>query len=607
MRATAEAADAATRAADGAIRAREKAVAEGLRWAEARATVEARIASRRAEVEGHRGRLAEEESAVRDAEAALAAADEADRQAHVGHEAAHLREGLVVGAPCPVCLQHVTAVPDAPEVASLSVAAAALKVAKAAHKQAETTENATRAALQAAERMLAEDQAALSAFADVPAIDAARAEYARVRTELEGATAARVAAEAALRAAVEEHGRLAAGLAGARAQLSGHEAAAAEARDRMAAAERTLSQGFPDGVPGDAGAAIAARLAACREARDRKDAARKDADVARKKREAADKARRALAAESSQLLQGCAGQRAVLAGIARRVDAGPLDVLAAGAAIGDEIAHLLLWASSAAEVLAAHMRTLDAERVAREGAFDAVLSAAGLGPRPDTVDRGLAALRKAARAASDDAVRAEAQLAAVRQKLADRQRLEEGIAADRVRQQLYAALATELRRDRFLDFLLSESVDRLAAIASDELRRISNDRYSLQSEETSFVVIDHANADETRSVETLSGGETFLASLSLATALARSITDIAGEAVGSRLEAMFIDEGFGTLDDESLDAVIDALERLREADRWSASSPTWPSSPSASPRASGSSGAAAAASSAGAMLVTRWR
>ena len=50
-----------------------------------------------------------------------------------------------------------------------------------------------------------------------------------------------------------------------------------------------------------------------------------------------------------------------------------------------------------------------------------------------------------------------------------------------------------------------------------------------------------------------SGGETFLASLSLAMALARSITDIAGEAIGSRLEAMFIDEGFGTLDAETLD------------------------------------------------------
>jgi exonuclease SbcC len=49
--------------------------------------------------------------------------------------------------------------------------------------------------------------------------------------------------------------------------------------------------------------------------------------------------------------------------------------------------------------------------------------------------------------------------------------------------------------------------------------------------------------------------------------LARSITDIAGEAIGSRLEAMFIEEGFGALDSEALDAAIDALERFRDAER----------------------------------------
>jgi exonuclease SbcC len=49
--------------------------------------------------------------------------------------------------------------------------------------------------------------------------------------------------------------------------------------------------------------------------------------------------------------------------------------------------------------------------------------------------------------------------------------------------------------------------------------------------------------------------------------LAHSMTDIAGQAIGSRLEAMFIDEGFGTLDPATLDAVIDALERLRDSER----------------------------------------
>ena len=104
----------------------------------------------------------------------------------------------------------------------------------------------------------------------------------------------------------------------------------------------------------------------------------------------------------------------------------------------------------------------------------------------------------------------------------------------RERAGLYRALADELRQDRFIDYILRESVRQLAVLASQQLRIISGGRYSLAANKTSFEVVDHANADERRSVATLSGGETFLASLSLAMALARSITDIAGEAIGSR-------------------------------------------------------------------------
>jgi len=78
-----------------------------------------------------------------------------------------------------------------------------------------------------------------------------------------------------------------------------------------------------------------------------------------------------------------------------------------------------------------------------------------------------------------------------------------------------------------------------------------------------FHVVDHHNADERRSVKTLSGGETFLASLALALALSRHVGDLAREGLGARLEAVFIDEGFGALDPETLEEVIDALERLR--------------------------------------------
>ncbi|MDZ7732667.1 MAG: SbcC/MukB-like Walker B domain-containing protein [Acidimicrobiia bacterium] len=75
------------------------------------------------------------------------------------------------------------------------------------------------------------------------------------------------------------------------------------------------------------------------------------------------------------------------------------------------------------------------------------------------------------------------------------------------------------------------------------------------------------NADETRlGADALSGGETFLASLALALALADQIGELAAEGA-PRLESIFLDEGFGTLDPETLDVVIDAIESLRSEDR----------------------------------------
>ena len=81
--------------------------------------------------------------------------------------------------------------------------------------------------------------------------------------------------------------------------------------------------------------------------------------------------------------------------------------------------------------------------------------------------------------------------------------------------------------------------------------------------ENGFVVRDNANGGVCRLVSSLSGGETFLTSLSLALALSKQI-QLKGQ---SPLEFFFLDEGFGTLDGNLLDTVIDSLERLSSKER----------------------------------------
>lgn len=118
----------------------------------------------------------------------------------------------------------------------------------------------------------------------------------------------------------------------------------------------------------------------------------------------------------------------------------------------------------------------------------------------------------------------------------------------------------------FERWLLAEALVDLAARASERLVALSGGQYSLVVEGDQFRVRDHPNADELRDARTLSGGETFLASLALALALADSVAELAG--VGAPpLESVFLDEGFGTLDPETLDVVASALEELGASGR----------------------------------------
>jgi exonuclease SbcC len=129
------------------------------------------------------------------------------------------------------------------------------------------------------------------------------------------------------------------------------------------------------------------------------------------------------------------------------------------------------------------------------------------------------------------------------------------------RSHTFRQLALELRADRLIAFLQAEALQLLAGAGSERLASLSEGRYRLVCRDDEFLVVDTWNGDEARSVRTLSGGETFLASLALALALSEQVRSLS-VTDRSRLDSLFLDEGFGTLDPEVLRTVVDAIEQL---------------------------------------------
>ncbi len=119
---------------------------------------------------------------------------------------------------------------------------------------------------------------------------------------------------------------------------------------------------------------------------------------------------------------------------------------------------------------------------------------------------------------------------------------------------------TRLCRGRALvRYIADDHLRQLTRRATEHLLALTRDRYSLElDEDGNFSVLDHDFGSTPRPVRTLSGGETFLASLALALALSTHIQ----EQRGSSLSFFFLDEGFATLDPEALDRVMGAMERL---------------------------------------------
>ncbi|MEU1797991.1 SMC family ATPase [Streptomyces californicus] len=465
--------------------------------------------------------------------------------------AAELASGLVAGEPCSVCGSAEHPAPASPgdghvDRATEERALAAQRSAEEArahveqqlgrvrerHAAAETEARGDNgptslavAELQSLADRLADEHAEAHRLAAATnpareALAAAEREHAERlerRQEAYGRMSARTAAREALDA---EQARLAERIAAAR----GASASVAERADRLTRRVARLA---------DAATAVHAEQEAARR--------RKEADD--RLSDAAFKAGFDTPEAAAATLLGAAGQRE----LQHRVDA---------------------WQAEAAAV--ADRR---AERDAREAAGRPAARPEAAGSVHEAAER---LLREAASAR-----------AAARDRCAELDRLSEQ-AADEVRRlgpvrQEYERIARlaglaagtsadNERKMRLESYVLAARLEQVAAAATARLRRMSSGRYTLVHSDArtggrraglGLHVVDAWTGGE-RDTATLSGGETFFASLALALGLADVVTEEAG---GVRLDTLFIDEGFGSLDDQTLDEVLDVLDSLRERDR----------------------------------------
>jgi exonuclease SbcC len=137
---------------------------------------------------------------------------------------------------------------------------------------------------------------------------------------------------------------------------------------------------------------------------------------------------------------------------------------------------------------------------------------------------------------------------------------------------LAAGLGANTLRMTLSSFVLAARLEEVAAAASERLLKMTSGRYSLVHTDArrgagrsglGLLACDGWTGVD-RDTSTLSGGETFLASLALALGLADVVT---AEAGGARIEALFVDEGFGSLDEDTLEEVMTVLDGLREGGR----------------------------------------
>jgi exonuclease SbcC len=522
---------------------------------------------------------------VEKAQRGLETAEEALHRAISLNEVNHLREGLTPGQPCPVCEQLVNTPPPVRMAPAIEEARAALLGARETRQEADALARQKEAALSGEQAKL---QAARQGLAELESLGAELLESVAAGDEgirqmlggrapwgdavVETWVEAQVASQARSRKASED----------AKARLAAAERALDKARSQEATARERLEEkevskkrseeehvaclqrlaALQDEIRAVAGSDDPATEAAALEEQIRQleadhKTASEEAAASESRRSTAQEVLR-LQAETAEAARQEAARRAESrdAEIARAGFDGEADVREA---ILDEPTATRLREQlhrhgqdrHAVEERAALLRDeLGEERVSDEQLADVETLAADVTIQVET--------------ALGEGKRLEEQIGRMKQRLERSKELRVQLETEEAELRLYDLLAADLRSDKFQAYVLQEVFNELVQGASARLLVLTGERYSLQFHDDEIRVVDHDNAEETRISDTLSGGETFLTSL----ALALELSDQVQRAVGAvNLDSLFIDEGFGTLDPDTLALVSETLQSLRVGGR----------------------------------------
>ena len=546
---------------EAAVAAHRAAVERGTERLGAREAVDRAVseaAARRTAAEAAAARAVEAETAAR----AHREAQERRREAaerHVGllraryeQAASELAERLVPGEPCAVCGSPEHPAPAA--TADTTVTEADVRDAEQARTAADRAATDAETALRAAEQTLRTAREAAAGLAPEAA-----------REALERAEAERAALDQAAKDLAADRRRLTA------------------AEKTLAGADETAAAlAAEDGRLAEAAAHRAARLS---ELRDAVEAARGDAESLDARGDQVTAARRVLAA-----LAAAQDEDARARAVADETDQALTAALAEQRFDDVDAARAARLEETEAAARTAAVQEWDAER-ARLAELEAsepvrrgrALAEAGVEPPTEEQTRAAAEALAAAEAASSSRATAVGRLDSLvatvrRQSAALTEVLERsaGLIAEHTRVRglldLVRGGGENLLKMPLTSYVLAGRLEEVAAAATERLLAMTDQRYSIEYSDAvggrgnkglELVIRDHY-VDETRHPATLSGGETFMASLALALGLADTVQ---AEAGGIELDTLFVDEGFGSLDADTLDDVLDVVDTLRTGGR----------------------------------------